>query len=139
MHDKSSVQPSPGVTSRRILVVDDSIDGAEAMALLLKYDGHDTRTAHNGHDAVAAARAFLPEVVFLDIGLPGKDGYEVARELRADPSLHDAVLVALTGWGTDEDRRKSKEAGFDHHFVKPVEVETVESMLRALDRPHAAG
>ncbi|MDR3621614.1 MAG: response regulator [Paludisphaera borealis] len=134
MHDMSSVPPAAGVTSRRILVVDDSVDGAQAMALLLKYDGHDTRTAHNGCEAVAEARAFIPEVVFLDIGLPDKNGYEVARELRADPRLRDVVLVALTGWGTDEDRRKSKDAGFDHHFVKPVDVDAVESMLRNLDR-----
>lgn len=132
MHDMSNASPPAGVTSRRILVVDDSIDGAVAMALLLKYDGHDTRTAHNGHDALAEARSFRPEVVFLDIGLPGKDGYDVARELRAEPGLRDIVLVALTGWGTEEDLRKSKEAGFDHHFVKPVEPEVIESMLRNL-------
>jgi CheY-like chemotaxis protein len=134
MHDMSSVPPTAGVTSRRILVVDDSVDGAQAMALLLKYDGHDTRTAYNGLTAVAEARAFVPEVVLLDIGLPDMNGDEVARELRADPRLRDAVLVALTGWGTDEDRRKSKEAGFDHHLVKPVDVDSVETMLRNLDR-----
>lgn len=139
MHDPSSVSPTASVTSRRILVVDDSIDGAEAMALLLKFDGHDTRTAHNGHDAVNEARAFLPEVVFLDIGLPGKDGYDVARELRAEPGLREAVLVALTGWGTEEDLRKSKEAGFDHHLVKPVPPEVIETMLRDLAAPPAAG
>ena len=135
MHELSSVSSASGVTSRRILVVDDSIDGAEAMALLLKYDGHDARTAHDGHAAVTEARAFLPEVVFLDIGLPGKDGYDVARELRAEPSLNGVVLIALTGWGTEEDLRKSKEAGFDHHFVKPVEPEIIEAMLRELAFP----
>jgi CheY-like chemotaxis protein len=115
-------------------VVDDSTDGAQAMALVLKFDGHDTRTAFNGPDALSEARAFLPEVVFLDIGLPGMSGYEVAQELRADPNLRDVVLVALTGWGAPEDRRKSKEAGFNHHLVKPVNVEDVESVLRSLER-----
>jgi CheY-like chemotaxis protein len=133
MNDMSSVPPSSGATSRRILVVDDSVDGAEAMAMLLRCDGHDAQTAYDGHGAVAKARAFFPEVIFLDIGLPGMDGYEVARELRADPSLSDVVLVALTGWGTDEDLRRTKDAGFDHHFVKPIEVEAVEAMLRSLD------
>ncbi len=132
MHDPSSVTSATTANSLRILVVDDSIDGAVAMALLLKYDGHDARTAHNGHDAVVEARAFLPEVVFLDIGLPGKNGYEVARELRAEPGLQDVVLVALTGWGAEEDLRRSKEAGFDHHLVKPVEPELIEAMLRGL-------
>lgn len=139
MHEFSSVPPSPTVTPRRILVVDDSLDGAEAMAMLLRCDGHDARTAHNGRTAVEQARAFLPEVVFLDIRLPGMDGYEVARELRADPNLRDVVLVALTGWGTEEDRRKSELAGFNYHFVKPVEVELVESVFRELDRTRPPG
>jgi len=133
MNDKSSLSPTPeGANSRRVLVVDDSVDGAQAMALILKYDGHDARIAHSGPAAVAEAREFLPEVVFLDIGLPGMSGYEVARELRADPKLREVVLIALTGWGTDEDRRKTREAGFDHHFVKPVELDAVESVLRNL-------
>jgi CheY-like chemotaxis protein len=132
MNDTSSVSPTPGANPRRVLVVDDSVDGAQAMALLLKYDGHDARIAHNGQDAIAEARDFLPDVVFLDIGLPGMSGYEVARELRADPKLRDVVLIALTGWGTDEDRRRTREAGFDHHFVKPVDLDAVESVLRDL-------
>ena len=139
MQHMTSDSPTQAAVSRRILVVDDNVDGAVAMSLLLKYDGHDTRIAHNGDDAMTAARAFLPEVVILDIGLPGKDGYDVARELRGEPELRDAVLIALSGWGEDEDFRKSREAGFDHHLVKPVEPEIIETMLRTLtSRPSAS-
>jgi len=126
--DAASMQPA----SRRILVVDDNQDGAEMLATMLDLTGHQTRTAHSGQHALAAAREFAPDVVFLDIGMPGMDGYEVARRLRAEPSLDRAVLVALTGWGSAEDRRRTKEAGFDYHLTKPVDGDVVADLLRQL-------
>jgi CheY-like chemotaxis protein len=84
------------------------------------------------------AREFRPEVVFLDIGMPGKDGFEVAREMRADPDTQDAVLVALTGWGAREDRARSRSAGFDHHLTKPASLTAIEELLSSLSESHAA-
>ena len=122
-----SVQPP--MSGRRVLVVDDNVDGAESLANMLQIGGHETRTAHSGPAALDAARPFNPEVVFLDIGLPGMNGYEVAKRLRAEPTLGGAVLVALTGWGSDDDKRRSREAGFDFHLTKPVELTAIERIL----------
>ena len=122
--------PASPSTSRRVLVVDDNEDGAEMLATMLSLAGHDTRTAHDGPAALEMASSFLPEVVFLDIGLPGMSGYEVAEALRADARLADITLVALTGWGGDDDKRKSQEAGFDVHLTKPVDGAAVEEVLR---------
>jgi PAS domain S-box-containing protein len=113
----------------RVLVVDDNVDAAESLAALLELDGHDTRVAHDGDAALEQAREFRPEIVFLDIGMPGKDGYQVARELRGDPSHRDTMLVALTGWGAQDDRARTKSAGFDHHLTKPAELPAVEALL----------
>jgi CheY-like chemotaxis protein len=104
------------------MVVDDNSDAAESLSVLLGLSGHETAMAQTGPDALAQAARFRPELVFLDIGLPGMSGYEVARALRADAYCGDAVLVALTGWGSEEDRRRSADAGFDFHLVKPVET-----------------
>jgi CheY-like chemotaxis protein len=109
-----------GAATRRILVVDDSQDAAESLALLLGTKGHDLRTAYNGEAALEVVDAFRPEVVLLDIGLPRMDGYEVARQLRKRPETEHALLIALTGYGQDQDRRHSAQAGFDYHLVKPV-------------------
>ena len=117
------------MSGRRVLVVDDNVDGAESLAKVLQICGHETRTAHSGPEALDAARPFKPEVVLLDIGLPGMNGYEVAKRLRAEPSLDGAVLVALTGWGSEDNKRQSREAGFDFHLTKPVEVTAIESIL----------
>jgi PAS domain S-box-containing protein len=113
----------------RVLVVDDNVDAAESLAALLQLDGHETRVAHDGDTAIAQAADFRPEIVFLDIGMPGKDGYEVARELRRDPRNRDTMLVALTGWGAQDDRARSRSAGFDHHLTKPAELPAVEALL----------
>jgi signal transduction histidine kinase/CheY-like chemotaxis protein len=115
-------------TSQRILVVDDNADAASSLAVLLRLRGHIVQVAMGGAEALAAVRAQRPELVFLDIGMPGMDGYEVARQLRAefDSSL---ILIALTGWGTDQDRERSREAGFDYHLTKPVDLAALESML----------
>jgi signal transduction histidine kinase/CheY-like chemotaxis protein len=124
-----SAAPSVVSPPLRILVVDDNVDGAEALALLLGLRGHEVQVEHTGPGAVAAARAFRPELVFLDIGLPGMTGYEVARRLRAEPALQGMRIVALTGWGAEEDRRRAREAGFDDHLVKPVDPARVEAVL----------
>jgi PAS domain S-box-containing protein len=121
--------PQTRIRGRRILVVDDNADGAESLARLLQMGGHQTRIVHNGRDALEAARSFTPEVVLLDIGLPEMDGYEVAKRFRAEANLEAAVLIAVTGWGSDEDKRQSKEAGFDFHLTKPVEASAIESIL----------
>ena len=122
--------PSSGVARPlKVLVVDDNVDGAESLAELLQFSGHETEVAHTGPAALTAARAFEPDVVFLDIGLPGMTGYEVAQQLRAEKGHEGIVLVALTGWGTEEDRRQAREAGFDHHLTKPVDLAEVQRIV----------
>jgi PAS domain S-box-containing protein len=117
---------------RRILVVDDNMDAAESLSALLKINGHETRMAHDGLQAVEQAATFKPDVVFLDIGMPELDGHETARRIRQQPWGKDMVLVALTGWGQTEDRRRTKEAGFDHHLVKPADPTVVAKLLSSL-------
>jgi PAS domain S-box-containing protein len=118
--------------SLRVLVVDDNVDAAETLGALFEIKGHTVTTVHDGIDAVTRAETFLPQVVFLDIGLPGMSGYDVARELRARPAVAGAILVALTGWGTDADRVKSGEAGFDHHLTKPVSFDEIVRLMADL-------
>ncbi len=110
---------------RRILVVDDNIDGAESLALMLRVLGHNVVLAHDGAEALRVAEAYRPDVVILDIGLPGMNGYDVARHLRERPATAQALLVAVTGYGQDEDRRRSEQAGFDEHLTKPVSAESL--------------
>ncbi|UQA55785.1 GAF domain-containing protein [Polyangium aurulentum] len=117
------------LASLRVLVVDDNIDGAESLSVLLQLSGHQTQAAHSGPEALTAAQRLGPDMVFLDIGLPGMNGYEVARKLRAMPDYARCVLVALTGWGTDEDRRQARAAGFDHHLTKPVDAAEVHRLV----------
>ncbi|AWL06789.1 ATP-binding protein [Massilia oculi] len=116
----------------RVLVVDDNTDAAESLSLLLQMNAHEIRTATNGRDALALARDFTPDIAFLDIGMPGMTGYELAARLRALPGLARTTLVAVTGWGSEEDQARSREAGFDHHFTKPIAAETVSRLLGAL-------
>ena len=118
---------------RRILIVDDNVDGAETLATLLMLSGHTVELAHTGPDALKVAHAFQPRVMFLDIDLPGMSGYEVARQLRSDSSINGLTLVALTGWGSEEDRQRAQNAGFDHHLTKPVEIEKLHSLLVEID------
>lgn len=112
----------------RILVVDDSVDSAETLGELLKIWGHDVRLAHDGPGAVAAARDYRPEVVLLDIGLPGMDGFAVAAQLRKE-GIGGRMLVALTGYGEKQDRDKAQQVGFDHHLVKPIDPDTLQKLL----------
>src|SRR5262249_2870241 len=121
--------PTPETTSRRVLVVDDNVDAAEGVAVLLRLWGHHVRVAHTGPAALQAAEEFQPEVVVLDIGLPGMNGYEVARRLRQDPRSGGAVLIAVTGYGKEDDRRRSEGAGFDHHLTKPVEPDKLRQLF----------
>lgn len=121
--------------ARRVLVVDDNADAAESLAALLELSGHATRVANDGDEAVRLAHEFHPDIVFLDIGMPGKDGYEVARELRASSHTRQAVLVALTGWGAKDDRARSRKAGFDHHLTKPAGLEAVDELLAHIADP----
>jgi len=117
------------VACRRILVVDDNQDSAESLAALLAMDGHEILVSHDGLDAVAKAAAFRPAVILLDIGLPQLDGYDACRRIREQPGGKDIVMIAMTGWGQADDRRKSKDAGFDSHFVKPVDHAVLVELL----------
>ena len=119
-------------TRRRILVVDDNADAAESLAALLSISGHETRMAHDGPEALQQAERFHPDIVFLDIGMPTLDGHETAKLIRKQPWGKDMVLVALTGWGQHEDRRRSKDAGFNHHLVKPADPVVVEKLLASI-------
>jgi len=115
---------------RRVLVVDDNVDAAESLAFLLRLDGHDVSVANDGTEALTAVDANTPDIVLMDIGMPVINGYEVAKELRRRPGLKKKpLLVALTGWGQQEDRQRSQEAGFDHHLTKPVEPDALRSLL----------
>ena len=118
-------------TPRRMLIVDDNEDSARSMATLQRMRGHETRTAFTGPAAVAAAAEFVPEVVILDIGLPGMDGYEVARQLRAMPALAGVFLVALSGYGGPEDVARARDAGFDEYLVKPADLDLLRGWLRS--------
>jgi CheY-like chemotaxis protein len=122
-------EPVGAAPQRRILVVDDNVDAADSLALLLGMEGHDVRVAHDGPSALAAVEADPPDLVFLDIGMPVMNGYDVAERLRQRPGLEHLRLVAMTGWGQEEDRRRSQEAGFDHHLVKPVEPNALHQLL----------
>jgi two-component system CheB/CheR fusion protein len=114
---------------RRVLVVDDNRDSIESLALLLRMQGHEVTTAYDGPSALEKAAAWRPDVVLLDIGLPMMNGYEVAQRLRQQPGLEKTVLAALTGYGQQEDRRRSKAAGFDHHLTKPVDLPVLQAVV----------
>jgi len=134
MADVNRLPVTPGATPRRfkILVVDDNHDSALSMAMMLQIMGHDTRTAHDGESAVSTAETFLPEVVLLDIGLPKLNGYEVAQRIREKDWGQSMFLIAVTGWGQDEDRQRSSEVGLNLHMVKPVEPAALEKLLATL-------
>lgn len=117
--------PSP----MRLLVVDDNMDAANSLSTLLTLQGHEVKVVYSGSEALDVVTSFLPHIVLLDIGMPFMDGYEVSRRLRRMPGLESTVLVALTGWGQDDDRRKSAEVGFDHHLMKPLEMSVLQAIL----------
>lgn len=131
---EASAEPEVGpqlepTAPRRVLVVDDNLDAAEGLAMLLALKGHEVSTAYDGQGAIERARDLAPDVVLLDIGLPRLDGFEVARRLREEHPARPMLLVALTGYGQERDRLRAREAGFDHHLLKPVRLEMLEQLL----------
>jgi PAS domain S-box-containing protein len=128
----TAAAPPAAAQVGRVLVVDDNIDVAESLVWLLEGLAREVRMAHSGAAAIEAALEFVPDLVLLDVGLPGMDGYEVCRRLRRDPALQKAVIAAVTGYGGEEDRRLSREAGFDRHLVKPIGRETLEKLTQAV-------
>ena len=125
-----SARPASG--GLKVLIVEDNEDSAQMMSFMLELGGHEVRTAHDGSEALEAARAFGPQAVLCDIGLPGMNGYEVAARLREQPAFQQTPLIALTGYGEEDARRRSKEAGFDYHLVKPVEPDALAALLGSL-------
>lgn len=117
------------LSSLRVLVVDDNPDIAESLGILARLWGHQVRLAYDGQAALHEALAFHPDVIILDIGLPKKDGYEVAQTVKQTPGLQQALLIAATGYGGEQDRRRSREVGFDYHLVKPVDPDYLHEVL----------
>jgi CheY-like chemotaxis protein len=109
--------------------VDDNDDSARGLARLLRLLGHEVWTAHDGPEALVVARAYRPDAVLLDIGLPGMDGYEVVRRLREDEACRGSLIVAVSGYGQEDDRRRGREAGFDHHLVKPIDPDALLTLI----------
>ena len=122
----------PKVSGLRLLVVDDNVDAASSLAMLLRTEGHEIRITHDGPAALRVARELRPHVMFLDIGLPGLDGFEVAKALRREPVFEGILLVAMTGYGQQADRDRSRQAGFDHHLVKPADFDQVRQILASV-------
>jgi CheY-like chemotaxis protein len=132
--ERPSSQATQGEAAWRILVVDDNEDSAESLSMLLRLEGHSLSTAHDGPEAMEIAERLRPELVLLDIGLPRMNGLEVCRHIREQPWGKTMIVVALTGWGQEEDRIKSKEAGFDHHLVKPVQLAELSGLIASWSR-----
>jgi CheY-like chemotaxis protein len=120
-----------------VLVVDDNVDAAVTLSMILEVEGYAARVAHSGVDALRLAQDFEPAVVFLDIGMPGMNGFETAEAIRRLPGIAQPCLVALTGWGAEHDRARSAAAGFDHHLTKPVELATVQALLASVANQRA--
>jgi CheY-like chemotaxis protein len=125
----------PQKSSLRILIVDDNQDSAQSLAMLLRLLGNDTRTAYDGEQGVELVDVFRPDVVLLDIGLPKLNGYEACQRIRRKPGGESLVLIAVTGWGQEEDRRRAFDAGFDHHLTKPVVPQELMKLLVSSARP----
>jgi len=123
--------------ARRVLVVDDNADAAESLAMLLEVNGDSVRVAYDGEGALAAEGDFHPDVILLDIGMPKLSGYDVARRIRRARGSK-VLIVAITGWGQEDDRRRAREAGFDHHFTKPVDYQALLDVINAGASPAAA-
>jgi CheY-like chemotaxis protein len=128
----SHAPDAPSAPKHRVLVIDDNVDAADTLSTLLELLGHDVRTAHDGRTGVRLAAEFCPRLILLDIGMPVMDGYAVAAEIRATATGTGAVLAALTGWGQDHDRKKTRAAGFDHHIVKPADPDELQKILAGL-------
>lgn len=133
--DHGPVAGAHGAPRCRVLVADDNVDAADSLAMMLELAGHEVRLAHDGQQALVLAESFRPQVALLDIGMPLATGHEVAAAIRAAPWGSAMVLIALTGWGLDEDRRQALDAGFDQHMTKPVDFDTLEAAIAAACRP----
>jgi CheY-like chemotaxis protein len=129
-NNASSVSDSSAPKLRRILVADDNRDAGDTLAMLLRLDGHEVHVATDGLEAVEMYASVQPEVVILDIGMPGLSGHEVARRIRDLPSERPVILIAVTGWGQKADKDRAAESGFDHHFTKPVEPTVLSALLQ---------
>jgi CheY-like chemotaxis protein/two-component sensor histidine kinase len=129
----ATIQEMRQGSKRKILIVDDNVDAAQSLSMLAELSGHVTEVAYTGAEALAKFSAFKPEIVFLDIGLPGMSGFEVAQSIKASHSVPPPYVVAVTGWGTEETKQKAKAAGFDEHLTKPVEIAAVERILADRD------
>jgi two-component system OmpR family response regulator len=127
--DDAAADDAVATVARKVLIVDDNADAAEMMAMLLSSCGHEVQTAGDAESSLRIANEFIPDVILLDIGLPGTDGYTIARILRRDPRFQKCMLIALTGYGSTRDRELSTEAGFDHHIVKPAQVDHLLQLL----------
>jgi CheY-like chemotaxis protein len=129
--------PRAAASRHRVLVVDDNADAAATLRMVLELQGHEARAVFSGQAALDTLAEFDAEIVLLDLGMPGMDGFEVAKRIRALPAGRDVLLVALTGWGQDEDRRRTAEAGFDEHLTKPVDAERLAALLANPAEPNA--
>jgi DNA-binding response OmpR family regulator len=118
-------------SKRKVLVIDDNRDAAQGLCYLLEMAGYEAHGAHDGNEGMATAMVFRPDAVLLDLGLPAVDGYAVARRLRACEQLRDVYIIAVTGYASDDDRRRAKAAGIDHHVAKPAAFPEIEALLRA--------
>ncbi|MGH7560281.1 MAG: response regulator [Gemmatimonadales bacterium] len=121
----------PGTVRQRILIADDNVDAADSLAALLACMGHEVRAAYSGVSAVETAEHFRPDVVLLDLGMPGLNGYETAHYIREAEWGRDAIVVAVTGWGSEADHRQSLQAGFDFHLTKPVDPDVIRRLVAA--------
>jgi len=129
-HVRPSTAPDPMAhAGLKVLIADDNEDAGEALSEFLRLAGHHVTTVNNGHDALRSAVSLRPDAILLDIGMPGLNGYEVAKALRATPGMEQTILVALTGWGTDDDRSRASAAGFDHHLTKPTSAADIVKVL----------
>jgi CheY-like chemotaxis protein len=128
-HAADAQAAAPAEPALRILVADDNEDAAVTLALALELQGHQVCTAHDGSSALAAVASFAPQVALLDLGMPGMSGWDLARHLRDSPAHRDLTLAAITGWGSESDRQRAREAGFDEHFVKPVDLGAILAFL----------
>ncbi|MGO9599338.1 MAG: ATP-binding protein [Isosphaeraceae bacterium] len=137
LHESSWNQPGARISECRVLVVDDNEDSATSLGMLLKSLGTDVQTVHDGATALETIRSYRPDMVFLDLGMPGMDGVEVARQIRGQPDFEKVMLIALTGWGQEGDRNRTHEAGFDHHLVKPAPLSALQSLLSIDGMIHA--
>lgn len=130
----SPTLPSAAQGTRRILIADDHADGREALKLLLEHEGYVVAAAHDGPSAIELTDSFRPDIAILDIGMPGFSGYEVAGRLRASDTHAHMVLIALSGWGQEQDKIRAAQAGFDHHFTKPVDLTRLLSTLATIEQ-----